>query len=284
MYGWCPAWPCWRSLRDSGRTGCGWQLQIFICSTTAIIALALLARAGGWWSFAGAVLSCITATFSFAVGTLVWPLGLVVVLMSHRYRQRNVHALVWLVLGVAIMLVYGHALSRVDPPPADITWPSLWALGAPLTSESLGQVGTAAFFGALGLATYALLLSRHARDPAPSRVFWSVVPLLPIGAGLMTGIGRHAIGLQYAASSRYVTISTLFWIALLAGPALASDSTSARDERPGRPERGIPGMAAIIPSPVSWCPMVRSDRLSPGTRGCRSREPRSPKGRNLKSG
>ena len=152
------------------------------------------------------------------------------------------------------MLVYGHALSRVDSSPSDITWPSLWALGAyllvylggPLTSEPLVQVGTAAFFGALGLVTYALLLSRHARDRAPSHVFWSVVHLLPIGAGLMTGIGRHAIGLQYAASSRYVTISTIFWIVLLAGLALASDSTSGRDERPGRSERGIPGVVAII--------------------------------------
>ena len=131
-----------------------WQLQIFICITTALVALALLARAGGWWSFVGAVVSCITATFSFAVGSLVWPLGLVVVRMSRRYRQRNVHALVWLVLGVATMLVYGHALSRVDSSPSDITWPSLWALGAyllvylggPLTSEPLVQVGTAAFF------------------------------------------------------------------------------------------------------------------------------------------
>lgn len=201
----------------------GWQLAIFL-NVLAVVGMVRLltkdqikARDIG-----GAVALATIASYSFASGLASWGIGLVALgLVVTRSRRQVLVA--WVsasVVAAALYLRGGRqvlvslsssnavSLTRVS----DIAAYTARYLGSPLT----GQPGTALLLGAVALAVYIglavpIIRRRHGgHDTA-----FVVLGFYPLAAGLLTAVGRGLSPIA-ALNSRYVTISTLFWVSIVA--------------------------------------------------------------------
>ncbi len=202
----------------------GWQLQIVMNVLCVVIMVALLVRADMQVRhFAGAMAMATLATLSFATGLLAWAVG-VVGLWLRRDPLRNRQLAIWsCALRVVAALYFvdfapGSRPSTLSMPPLtadrfyDLSLYLLKYLGAAIS----GTPTTAAMLGFVAIIGFTALAWQEFRrdgddngDPAPL-----LLGLYTVAAGLMTGLGRVGLGTDQAMSSRYVTISTLLWVAL----------------------------------------------------------------------
>jgi hypothetical protein len=224
----------------------GWQLQLMLCVMLATATFAQLTgarlRRG---EFALALLLACGASFSFANGLLVWPIGLLLLLVhpGAALRGRLLSSAIWIAMGGAI--VTGYFWSYESPPHhvvsmewgRDIGAYFFAYLGAPL--YPYGPVG-AALMGGMLLWGFILVFVAGATNAEPSPValvagkepaprlpslallinqgsgFWLALALYAVGSALLTTWARHGMGgAEQALSSRYTTISILLLVALL---------------------------------------------------------------------
>ncbi len=222
----------------------GWQVQLVLSTTLAIATYSLLLHTT-WRCFIAALLLAIGATFSFANGLLVWPIGLVL-LLGNPARSRSLGlkaSALWTLAFAAVAMIYFRGY---HPPPqhaAEESWSVdsaayLFAyLGAPLFPYA--PVGAAVVGGVLlwvilwvfaapGTTerpeTHALLPAHDPYAPLPglSRLLergsglWLALALHGLGSAALTAWARQDQGgMAQALSSRYSTIALLVTIALL---------------------------------------------------------------------
>lgn len=205
----------------------GWQLQEFLNVLAAAGGLVLLCHpAGGWPRLIAAWALGLVATYSFANGLVFWPVGLVALVLaaSGPRRLNAIRAGVWLALGtlVTASFLWGHeipghhpSLGLVFQHPLEYLLYVLKYLGAPVASFH-GTLAAVAGLGALVVfCAFALsLFARRgalAKDLAPYVCFG----LYAIASAAVTGVGRLGFGTEQAMSPRYVTFSSLLWVALI---------------------------------------------------------------------
>jgi len=224
----------------------GWQFQLVLSISLATATFALLTRARlRLWEITVAVLLASGASFSFANGLLVWPMG-VLLLVAHSglaIQKRLLASGCWLFIGAALIAGYFCSYESPTNHGASETWGQdivayfFAYLGAPL--YPYGVVGAAIMGGAL-LWGFNLIFVAGAtngepglvglvagKEPAPrfpnlSRIvsqgngFWLALGLYALGSALITTWARHNMGgAEQALSSRYTTISTLMCVGLL---------------------------------------------------------------------
>jgi hypothetical protein len=87
-------------------------------------------------------------------------------------------------------------------------------LGAPIVSYHLAG---AAVMGAAGLACFAWLavVSRKEGIPPDTIGFYLVLGVFALLGAMMTAVARAGFGPNQALSSRYITLSTLFWVSVV---------------------------------------------------------------------
>lgn len=222
----------------------GWQLQIFMCVAAVTGALTLLGgRTLGRSGFGAALVLTLIATYSFGNGALAWPLGLVLIaLRDEPIGARRLRAAIW---SAAAVLVVAPYLIDYHPPPVSSP-PRLFQLaayvpiylGAPLIpADARG----AALVGALGLLALPALVVALLRSGRLGRgELLSVVGLATYAlvSGVLTSASRAGLGHGQALSSRYTTISALFWLALVVLlDALTRARADGAGERPTRATR-----------------------------------------------
>ncbi|MDP3068934.1 MAG: hypothetical protein Q8N18_01540 [Opitutaceae bacterium] len=190
----------------------GASIDHFQVVTLAVGAIVALARgSGGGVALAGAL--ALTATFTLAHGSLVWPVG--AALLAHQRRWRQLGA--WIAAGTVALLLFlwgfkfnpGHNISA-------LTWESVGAmlrywlalLGAPLT---LGHAGFAPLPGVLLLGSLGVLAARGALAREPIAMF---VALYVLGALALVAFGRAEIA-GAEINSRYMVLGALAWALLL---------------------------------------------------------------------
>ena len=97
----------------------GWQLVYFLHTFAAVAGLLLLASWDGrWWRWLGALALGLAATFSLGTGLLIWPVGLLLLLLQWRPGQAR-HgwaAGLWALAGVIVYLVYFTDYPRLPGP------------------------------------------------------------------------------------------------------------------------------------------------------------------------
>ena len=209
----------------------GWQLVYYLHTAAAVGGLLLLANWDTRWArWLGAAALGLAATFSLGMGLLIWPIGLLLLLLTARRARQWWAAGLWAAVGVAVFALYFTDYPRLPGPgPLSVVLqqPLALALQQPLALAHyvLNYLGSpvltydyAYVFGFLGLAAWwaaALWLALRA---------WPhLQPLLPyLGLGLysqagaaMVAVSRLQFGTHQAIASRYITLSYPFWVSLV---------------------------------------------------------------------
>ncbi len=193
----------------------GWQITLFLMIVSLTGAIYLLST-NYLRSFFLALISGIVASYSFANGLLVWPIGLVMLLVMHSSRQKIV---LWLVTSVVTVTVFfmGFDPSTVKSPVEAVTYSVIQIsafflanAGTPLSGGHLLFSGISGIL--LLLFMYYLLISRL------QTLHWQIADLdvndavilalfiFSIGSSLLITAGRIGYDqIGWANSSRYAT-------------------------------------------------------------------------------
>jgi len=203
----------------------GWQIAIFLGSSSLLVGLFLLTRPeGGWWRLAGAVACGVVTTYSFAAGLIYWPIGAMAIALNAGQRSRG-RLVCWLAAAAVTLASYFYDYHpNPGHPPMLPNFTSLQAfatfvmyilkyLGGSVASYS--EPASAAV-GAIGLCWFLALLvvlfpSRH----DGWFMFPAVVGVATITAAILTASGRAGFGSSQGMASRYTTLSLPLWVSIL---------------------------------------------------------------------
>jgi hypothetical protein len=211
----------------------GFQLNITMVVFFSVLALTLLSGEPARLKTAFALGAAILASLSQAAGLTIWPAGLIPILAEPKPSGSSSGRLaVWGMLGVAVIGLY------TSPRPGDLGAPRpsafvlthpvdylafvLTALGGPVVSFTgtawpPRDAGIAAFVALAGLVLVGL--SWRAIGDRPD-LRSRLVPLLGVAAwsvlvAAQIGLGRAQAGRPGAMASRYMTLTTPFWVAVI---------------------------------------------------------------------
>jgi hypothetical protein len=209
----------------------GWQVEWFMCIAATVASLYLLVRLVSTNSQRSKQillgLACITGligTYSLAGGQLVWPVGLILLLISRQKKQFNI---AWAAVGVLAIAVYYHNYVNTPSPsgsslhvvfhnPVGFVQFFLVYLGGPVAASPNLQTLTLVFGTILVLALVPLLyLLWPKRKALQPYLPWLCLMLLGLLADVSTAYGRLGFGVGFAASSRYTAYSSLYLIGLI---------------------------------------------------------------------
>ncbi len=201
----------------------GWQLQEFMNVLAVVLSLIALTWRG-LPGFGVGVAGCfgIVATGSFANGILIWPIGLLLLLLQRAERGKyfRYELLGWTAIGIAVTWAYlrDYTTPSYHPPlssalaqPLHCALYVLAYLGQPVWN--LDPV-ISIVMGLIALLLWSTSLAQLFLSRVSLRVLgpWIGMALYAIGTACITALGRVDNGLDQAMSSRYVTMANLLWI------------------------------------------------------------------------
>ena len=208
----------------------GWQLIFFMANAFFLLSMYFLQRArrlDGWMIASAA--AGLAASFSFSSMLLIWPIGLVVMILMNPLGETGVRKgrasalLFWGLFGAAVWLAYFANWHKPGPHPRlsygfnhplDFARYICLYVSNPLEH---GRAGRAEIGGAILLLLYlgaAALACWRRRKGNPLPVMPLAMILFVLGTALITALSRVGFGPQQALESRYQTFSGLGLIGL----------------------------------------------------------------------
>ena len=214
-----------------------WQMTALIGAAAVSVALIVLCRARPTWlAWLSGAVAMLAGTGAFASCLVAWPVG-GIALFVRRGPQWPLRTAVWLVLATAVGVAYLHGLERPAalPPPARLfssvadtmfvlqgaliglampVWYTPLAIrqGVVVPWDHIPMLGAAA--AVLGLAL-AVLAWRRRAAMAGVWLWPSLLMMFALGACLVTAIGRVPMGLSAMTASRYIALTSLFWVGVI---------------------------------------------------------------------
>jgi hypothetical protein len=206
----------------------GFQITFVSALVLPIISFYLLrgeaGRQIGSVRFTAAILLGIVASFSCLHGLFVWPAGLLLLSGQRKYLTY------WVAVGIIVWFSYFYGYQSPSHHPSvtlAVTSPvaSLMFLACLVGNLVAGSDYYALFLGAIFLGLFsALLFVAPEGGRTAENAFWRATALFSLTALSAITVGRIGLGLDTAFSSRYVTFSALFLVAVLALGVLAAST------------------------------------------------------------
>ncbi len=207
----------------------GFQLTIFMNALAAALTVLALVRWGVRWpALVIALLGAIGGALSFASGLFLLVLVPVWFLLRSRRHEglasRLSLAVAVVVPASVIALYFVDFYYPILPVSRPLSYGSyvLTYIGGALSFY--GSKTIAQWWGATGIAAFTgcgIWLWTRSAAHRQALLPWLLLALYAILSGSMTGVGRAGLGVSQALSSRYVTISSLFWVSVIVVVALA---------------------------------------------------------------
>ena len=196
----------------------------FFSNVLSVAAIGILVRRGErqeLWALWPVLLLGLSGAFSHSTHLMLWP----ALLAGGVFLGLSLRRLLVLAAGatvVAALFVSSYQVLSYHPEPVTRNLSALLRytatyLGLLFSSEvepaqAMGWVGIAGWLASLGLAAMWWRPSPSLRrDVAP----WLMLQLYGLGNAVLTAISRSGFGESQALSSRYASLSALFWIGLL---------------------------------------------------------------------
>ena len=196
----------------------GWQIQVALAALLLVVTLFFIERSLAQpWRFVLALLTAAGCTFSFGSGLVVWPTGVIQLLLLARRGmsapRRNLVIGAWILGGTGCLALYfwGYQAPSGHPPflrPFQDPLAFFVALCAVLGNPFTGNATLAPIIGAVTLASLIAVLLLA----VGGRLDWQKAPLaIPLitsslFAALLMVIGRGRFGIPELTISRYVTL------------------------------------------------------------------------------
>ncbi|RJP66766.1 MAG: hypothetical protein C4532_15565 [Candidatus Abyssobacteria bacterium SURF_17] len=200
------------SLRQYEGLLWAFEVQIYLCVAGFVGSLYLMGKKSAWM-FLWAVCCALISTFSFSVGLLTWPIGLLFMLRSPT-GGRSAKAVIWVVVAVAVTILYLYDLRVVSDtsrlsfalrnPLMALTF-LVMSIGSPLAFVKGSAIGFGAALSVLAIIS--LVLTFRSRDR--ENTMWMAFILFALGSSLFFMVGRVHYGLWAALASRYVPFTLL---------------------------------------------------------------------------
>ena len=203
----------------------GFQLAWFLVNLCAVAVVVLLSMRGVP-AFCGAVACAVVASFSLSSGLDAWISGAFVIVALRPFSLRRI--VPWIGSAIVTFGLYldGYVKPLYHPNPwSFLTDPLgfceyvLTYLGAPFAVSSLPLAVIPFGLAIVALFAVACILTFRRRDESTTcrnnSVPWLGIAVFSAVAALMTAVGRLGFGIEQAFASRYVTVSSLFWIGTL---------------------------------------------------------------------
>lgn len=228
----------------------GWQLQIFLCLFFVLGGFFLLCSEKVSQSVLFLSLGSGTiAAYSFATGLSFFPVGLILLFLRYRHSLRHhlIDLAIWL---SGMVIVFGsyfyHYHHPTASPPLAVSITQLPEallyffayLGTPVSGFSL----IAAIYGGMigiGLCSYLFFIFFvDKKSTSVKPWFFLALGLFALFSAATTAISRSGFSPIQALSSRYISMTNFFWIAII--------FLLSRQSQPYRKELSRVGMIIIV--------------------------------------
>ncbi len=217
----------------------GWEVNVFLNTFSVVSAAVLLTVAPlNPLRFVLALCAALVTSFCFANGLLCWiALAPLIILAPDLVREKKIiYSLLWIAAGVLVIQLYlldyhkpevSPSLGSILQAPIEFISYGLVYIGAPITGMFTQPawhgyappVGFGHFIpGLLGLAALPVIVWRLYKKGGDYRPYlpWAGLILYVLGSATITAAGRAGFGLEQAMTSRYMTMTTLYWLGLIA--------------------------------------------------------------------
>ncbi len=228
----------------------------FLSNALAVAALFLLWRQGGTAPIWPVLLAGGLGALSYSTNLSLWP-ALAASALVQRRSRRDIGGIVAVGFAVAVFLTMSYQPNPAHPQ-LDTAHPLTVLIYAAVYIGGFlaGSTAPAVLFGSLGLlcsvALYLVLLRRGpetGRRAAP----WLGLQIYAFGNALGTGVGRAGFGIHQALSSRYSSVSALFWVSLGFLLVLVLRGAGREETRPKTPVALSAAVAVIVTmTGASW--------------------------------
>lgn len=227
---------CWQlfAFRQYENLLWGWQIQVFIGIVLFVAAMTLIEATASrpLPSIVLAGLCAAGSTFCWSNGLVVWPIGLLTLIVRTRQRRLPRASLVlaiWCLMALILIATYVSTYERASHHPSLLVGLRnpvavmkyfLVALGAPFAVVTESALAVGAVLSVL----YAVFLIRWWRGDLPERLSVLAPALMlytVLSAGLLA-VGRVGWGFEQARAGRYTTVIALgvvgLWLSVWALP------------------------------------------------------------------
>jgi hypothetical protein len=208
------------SLRQIENMVWGWQLAFVLVAGEAVAALACLSLlnhpAGRRLKYLGALLFATGATFSSAQGLVVWPVGLLPLLLApFQWTRKALLIAGWTAAGALAWLLYFHDYVRpYQQPPLAFSFKYFAAI---LGGSFFHGIYAGMIVGVIVLLLIAaVVILLYQKGHWRRHSFWLAVLSYGFLIQLQITLGRSNYGLEQALSPRYSTCSLLIIIGIYA--------------------------------------------------------------------
>lgn len=158
------------------------------------------------------------ATYTFALGLLLWPLGCIMILLHDMLskKQKQCYAGIWLIIATLTII---HFLSN------DFSTEELYELYfLQLILYCLTFIGSAlaitpfdtTLITCIAFIVFYKIFRLHLRkDTLFTYLPFIILILFALGSAGLIGLARHQYGLMQALLPRYISFSNMFWLSLM---------------------------------------------------------------------